>query len=209
MLRGHHHVLHAGAPGQLGPRARSIRYRLELRRQLFIFGDGNAFILHHPLVTPERAVEAPVNEHAELRFVPPFHAPLAIFDRRGRRRARVGRSGLLTKHQITLRGSGQSTGRGTHQRQVVSSVHSYFPFLEGQPQSKLVLPRRLALRETRNLSDTGSYSSPAGIYGHVRGTFPRLDVENVEGLNPKLQLEAFTERYGLERGEINVIYRRS
>ena len=123
MLRGHHHVLHAGAPGQLGPRARGIWNWFELRRQLFILGHGNAFVLHHPLVTAKRAVESPVNEHAELRFVPPLHPSLAIFDGGGRGRPGIGRFGLLAKHQISLTCSRQRAGRSTHQRQVVSSVH--------------------------------------------------------------------------------------
>src|SRR5205807_9711570 len=42
-----------------------------------------------------------------------------------------------------------------------------------------------------------------------RGPFPGLDIEYVEGLKAKLQLEAFTKRNALERGEINVMYRRS
>ena len=80
MLGGHDHVFHAGALGQLRPGASGIRNRLKFWRQPLVFADRNAFVLHYPLVTTERAVKAPVNEHSELRFVPPFHAALAVFD---------------------------------------------------------------------------------------------------------------------------------
>src|SRR5262249_19221180 len=83
MLARHHHVFHTGALGELRPRARGIRDWFEVWGELLVLTDRDAFVLHHPLVATERAVKSPVNEHAELRFMPPLHAPLAIFERRG------------------------------------------------------------------------------------------------------------------------------
>ena len=100
MLGRHHHVLHARAFGQLRPRARGVWDGLEIRRQLLVFTDRDAFVFHHPFVTAERAVEAPVNKHAKLRFVPPLHAARAIFDRRSCRRAVIHRTRLLAQCNI-------------------------------------------------------------------------------------------------------------
>ena len=80
MLGGHHHVFLAGAFCQARPIARGVRFGIEALRQFLIFGGWNPFHLHHPFVTAQNAVQAPVNEHTELRFVPPLHAALAVGD---------------------------------------------------------------------------------------------------------------------------------
>jgi hypothetical protein len=38
----------------------------------FVFGHGDLAILHHPLALAEKAVDAPVNEQAELRVLEPL-----------------------------------------------------------------------------------------------------------------------------------------
>ena len=78
MLGGHHHVLHSGGLGELRPLSSRVRSRSELFRELLVFSDGNALVLHHPLVPPQHAVQPPVDEHAEFRFVPPFHTAFAV-----------------------------------------------------------------------------------------------------------------------------------
>src|SRR5690349_23884304 len=77
MLRGHHHVFLAGLLRELGPSASGIRFWLKAFGKLLVFGDGNAFVFHHPFVSAENTVQAPVNEHAEAGFVPPLHAASA------------------------------------------------------------------------------------------------------------------------------------
>jgi acetyl esterase/lipase len=64
--------------GEFGPIARGVGLGLEAFGELLVLGDGDAFVLHHPLVAPEHAVEAPVDEHAEAGFVPPLHAGFAV-----------------------------------------------------------------------------------------------------------------------------------
>lgn len=80
MLGGHHHVLHAGRFGELGPRAGSMGLGVELLGQLLVLSNGNAFFFHGPLVASQLAVEAEVNEHAEAGCVPPLKAAVTIFD---------------------------------------------------------------------------------------------------------------------------------
>src|SRR6185437_5639403 len=58
-------------------------------RELLVFGDRNPFLFHGPLVPSEHAVKPEMDEHSETRFVPPFHAAVAISDRRR------GRPGVL------------------------------------------------------------------------------------------------------------------
>lgn len=74
----HHHIFLARCLGKLCPSARRIGCRLEALGELLVFGDGNAFFLHGPLVPAQDAVKAPVNEHAEAGFVPPLHPASAI-----------------------------------------------------------------------------------------------------------------------------------
>ena len=75
---GHHHVFLARLFGQPRPGARGIRLGREALRQEFVFGNRDAFLFHGPFVASQFAVQSPVNEHAEARFVPPAHAPLAV-----------------------------------------------------------------------------------------------------------------------------------
>src|SRR5437868_12212867 len=98
------------------PVARGVWFGLETVGVLLVLLCRNAFVFHHPLVTSERAVQTPVNEHAELRFAPPLHAARAIFDGGGRGRSRVGRADVLRLNCKSACGC-------THQGQVVSPVH--------------------------------------------------------------------------------------
>src|SRR5258708_27366501 len=75
MLRSHHHVFLPCLFGELGPGARGIRLRLETFGEWLVIAYGNALVFHHPFVAAEHAVQAPVDEHAESRFLPPW--PLA------------------------------------------------------------------------------------------------------------------------------------
>ena len=74
VLGRHHHVLLTGALGQPRPFARGSRLWLEVSRQNLVLRDGNALRFHHPLLMADDAVQAPVDKHPELRFVPPAHA---------------------------------------------------------------------------------------------------------------------------------------
>ena len=78
MFGGHHHVAHAGFASDFGPFARRVRLRLELLGEGLVFGNRDAFVFHHPFVAGQKAIKAPMNEHAESGFMPPFHAPNAI-----------------------------------------------------------------------------------------------------------------------------------
>ena len=65
-------------PGCLRPawptRAPARGFGLPGVGQLLVLRDGDALAVHHPLVAAELRVEAPVDEHAEARLVPPAHA---------------------------------------------------------------------------------------------------------------------------------------
>src|SRR6267142_4079908 len=78
MLRSQHHIFLAGLFGELGPRAGGIRLWLEAFGELLIVGYGDGFVFHDPFVTAEHAVQTPMDEHAEARFVPPLHAASAV-----------------------------------------------------------------------------------------------------------------------------------
>ena len=106
VLGGHHHVFLAGSLGQFGPIASGVRPGLEAFGELFVLGDGNAFVLHDPLVASQDAVQAPVDEHAETGFVPPFHAGLAVGVARG-----GGKGGC------------RGGGAGGHEFQIIASRH--------------------------------------------------------------------------------------
>ncbi len=80
VLRGQYHVLLSGASGEASPLARGAGFRREVLRQNFILRNGNALGFHHPLLVANHAVEAPVDEHAELSFAPPREPPCAVGD---------------------------------------------------------------------------------------------------------------------------------
>ena len=94
--------------GEFGPIARGVRLGLEALGQLLVLGDRNAFVLHDPLVAAENAVEAPVDEHAEAGFVPPFHAVLAV--------------GVAAGGEESA-GSCRGRGAGGHELQIIASRH--------------------------------------------------------------------------------------
>src|SRR5208337_2644904 len=83
VLGGHHHVLLARLLGQLGPSPRRMGLRLENLGQLLVLEHRDPFHLHGPLMMTNDAVKAPVNEHAELGFMPPFHSARTICLDRG------------------------------------------------------------------------------------------------------------------------------
>src|SRR5580698_2928718 len=74
MLGSHHHVFHASLFGQVRPRARRIQRRPKSNcvRYIFIYRDG--LVLHDPFMPLYCAVDAEVNEHAELCSMPPLHS---------------------------------------------------------------------------------------------------------------------------------------
>src|SRR2546425_9343529 len=188
---------------------------MEVRRQLFVFAYRNAFVLHHPFVTAERAVQAPVDEHAKLRFVPPLHAPLAIFDRGSCRRTVVCRP-LLPQGKISFgRRSRECACGSTHQSQIVSSVHLLCPSVPrtrrldvmersqrsiNQPDSELNLPRRCTLGEAADFAYACVESIAALVQRKVPvcRLAPVLNIEDVERLDPELHLEPLRERNALE-----------
>src|SRR4029077_19323566 len=60
-----------GAPGEWPPPRGHEPNRIEGRREPFVPVDGDAAILHHPFALSEKAVDTPVDEHAELRIAKP------------------------------------------------------------------------------------------------------------------------------------------
>src|SRR5260370_40386825 len=88
MFSSHHHIFLAGLAREFGPGAGGVRLRPETFCELFVIRYRNGLIFHHPFVTADDAVESPVDEHPETRFVPPFHAALAILIG-GRMRSRL------------------------------------------------------------------------------------------------------------------------
>src|SRR5436190_21976672 len=113
MFGGHHHVSHAGSLGELRPGPRGIWHRFEVGGEFLVLADRNAFVLHHPLVPAERAVESPMNKHSELGFMPPLHAALSILYGRSRRGATVGWL-LLAQSKFGMTGGRQRSRGRTH-----------------------------------------------------------------------------------------------
>ncbi len=116
MLGSHHHVFLPGLFGEPGPSTRGIWFRLEALGELLVFGYGNAFVFHHPFVAAEHAVQAPMDEHAKSRFVPPLHAasPVGVF--------RGGAFLCLRLHRscACFRGGGQGKKRRSGANQPVT-----------------------------------------------------------------------------------------
>src|ERR1700675_2772155 len=106
MLGGHHHVFLTRGFGQLGPCTSSVRLRLKALRQQLVFAHRDAFFLHDPFMAAQYAIQSPVNEHAEARFMPPLHATNAIGVLRVRSGLRLcrWRSGL-SKRSVSPGGS--------------------------------------------------------------------------------------------------------
>ena len=78
MLGCHHHVPLTGVFSKLCPFPGRVWPGIKLFGELLVFLSGNAFHLHYPFMPSENAVKPPVNEHSELRLMPPFHAALTI-----------------------------------------------------------------------------------------------------------------------------------
>ena len=78
MFSSHHHVLLPGSFGEASEIARRIGLGLELRCERHVLVDRYGLVLHRPLMTRASAVQAPMDEHAKLRRMPPLHALLAI-----------------------------------------------------------------------------------------------------------------------------------
>src|SRR5678815_549080 len=130
VLRGHHHVFHSGSARELCPRSRCVWLGLELVSVWLVFLRRDSFVFHHPLVTTKRAVEAPVNEHAKLRFMPPLHPAGAIRNSRGGRRTGINGPRLLRRDKLELRSSGNTASRSAHNGKVVSSIHLHVSLVE-------------------------------------------------------------------------------
>ena len=92
VLGGHHHVLLPGAFGEPRPLPGDVRLRVEALGELHVLGKRNRLLLQHPLAAAQHAVQAPVNEHAELSLMPPLHAAFAV--RIAGQRPRLGGGGL-------------------------------------------------------------------------------------------------------------------
>src|SRR5436190_6932811 len=73
MLSRHHHILLPGTLCKPRPIACKVRLWFELSCELLVFLGRDGFHFLDPFVPPEDAVKPPVNEHPELRLVPPFH----------------------------------------------------------------------------------------------------------------------------------------
>ena len=81
-------VLHAGGFCEGDDVVRGEAGGIELGGEGFVVGDGDGEVVHDPLADVSGAlavplasgdgVEAPVDEHAEAGFAPPFHAGVAL-----------------------------------------------------------------------------------------------------------------------------------
>ena len=66
-------VADAGAPWRVDTHScASNLIGIERRREPLVVVDGDAAVLHHPFALTELAVDAPVDEHPELRVAKPF-----------------------------------------------------------------------------------------------------------------------------------------
>src|ERR1700727_485949 len=88
VLRGHHHVLHAGGFGEPRPATCKTRCRIEYLGERRVLAKGNCFSFHSPFVASMLTIKAKVDEHTKLGFMPPTHTADLI----GRRRNRRGRT---------------------------------------------------------------------------------------------------------------------
>src|SRR5580658_856479 len=74
VLRGHHHILHSGGLRELCPGTGTIRSRMKVGCVSCVRPDRPRLILHYPLMTPDCAVNAEVDEHPEAGSVPPLRS---------------------------------------------------------------------------------------------------------------------------------------
>ncbi len=78
MARGQHRVFHARRLGEFGPRRRRKIRRHKLVGELCVFVHGNLFVPLHPFAARGNRVDAPVDEHPELRIAPPREPGVAL-----------------------------------------------------------------------------------------------------------------------------------
>ncbi len=88
VFAGDDDVLHAGLPREAHPRLGVVLDGVELPREGAVLGDGDASAQHDPLADAadpfvlvragRHRVDTPVDEHAEPRLAPPFHAGVAL-----------------------------------------------------------------------------------------------------------------------------------
>src|SRR5262249_37287463 len=72
MFAGDGDVLHAGTFRQ-SYNLRCTKFgRVELGSELFIFGDGDFFLVHHPFAPSGHTVYTPVDEHSEFGVLKPL-----------------------------------------------------------------------------------------------------------------------------------------
>ena len=110
VLAGDGDVAHARGFRKRHPLRRVVLDGVELRRQLLIFGDGHTGVVHDPLALTEDAVDAPVDEHAELGVLKPAPRGEVLGGRlvwRRLPRAREGRRGGQAEHLSSSHGSYQ------------------------------------------------------------------------------------------------------
>src|SRR5436309_14049506 len=86
----------------------------------------------------------------------------------------------------------------------LSSELDFQQTLKHEPYSKLQLPRRSTLGESRDSHHIGSDRGRVGVDRECRWRVPVLDVENVERLEAKLQVPFLPHRETLEHREIHV-----
>src|SRR6266851_3048659 len=129
VLGRHDHVLHAGGLGEFGPGAREARLGVELFVQRQVLDDRDCLGLHGPLVPAILAIEAEVDEHAELCRVPPLHAANLI-GRRGDREGMPLSCGRRRGRRLSVCADGERGKRGAGAQQHIPSayferIHSY------------------------------------------------------------------------------------
>ena len=105
MFRGNNDVFHAGFRGEIDPGLGIEKERVEHPGIGLVFLNGDLASMHDPLasspygvsfVSPaQNGVDAPVDEHAEARFLPPSHTGFTIF------RCFLQVVGLLSQHRIS------------------------------------------------------------------------------------------------------------
>ena len=114
VLRGDRDVLDAGPLDHRDPLGGVELRRVEPRRELLVLGDGDLLVVHHPFALAQDAVDAPVDEHAELGVLEPSHGVgIGLLGRLGPERPPERRPRqTATDHRAGTFASGVLLGRG-------------------------------------------------------------------------------------------------
>ena len=73
MLAGDGNVFDPRIFRHLNPRMGIKFCGIELRRQLFVLADGDAFVVHNPFAMANQRIDSPVNKHAKARIAEPLY----------------------------------------------------------------------------------------------------------------------------------------